>query len=100
MNINIVANKAGNGATIIVQNGFPPKGLITHPRVGIVGSNRSGTCSFGVLNPIHMSTMLMLKMAMITAKSLITIRTYSDELKILVCIAPNLYAHICTYVKQ
>lgn len=75
ININIQANRAGSGATKSVHAGFPPKGLIIHPRAGRVGSNFSGTSSFGVSSPIIISAADILTMAITTAKSLIMQRT-------------------------
>jgi len=75
MKMRIVAKRAGIGAPKTVQIGFPPKGFISHPLEDKVGSKRSGTDNFGVLKPIAISVKDMVTIAIITAKSLTTLRT-------------------------
>ena len=67
--IKMVANRAGMIATIDVHQGLDPKGEINHPRPDQVGLNSSGTDNFGVGIFAAISTNVIVKMAMMTAKS-------------------------------
>ena len=75
----MVASSAGSGAANIVQIGLLPNGGTNQPLPGKVGWNFSGTESFGVRSPPIMSTELMEMMAIMTAKSLTTCRTYGNN---------------------
>ena len=65
----MVAKRAGRMATIEVHHGLLPKGGITQPLPDQVGLSSPGTFNLGVSTPTYMSTMVMDKMAMSTAKS-------------------------------
>ena len=82
MNIKIVPSKAGIIAARHIHHGFwSTKGEISHPLLSLfVGSNFSGTSNFGVFNPIKTSVTTMQIIAIMTAKSLIILRTYKRNM--------------------
>ena len=65
----MVAKRAGSMATIEVHHGLFPNGGIIHPLPDQVGLNSPGTDNLGVATPTYMSTNVMDKMAIRTAKS-------------------------------
>ena len=80
----MVANRAGMIATIAVHQGLDPRGEINHPRPDQVGLNSSGTDNFGVGIFAARSTNVIVKMAMMTAKSETKFLTLKKDLNCLV----------------
>lgn len=72
----ILLNHWLDECTAIKDYHIPLKGGMSHPRPSQVGLNSDGTSSFGVWMPIAKSMPLMVRMAMMTAKSLMNWRTW------------------------